>query len=274
MSWTGKIIGFVLGYVMTRSFFGALVGATVGHLLFDRHSASFGIGAGSSADAQKVFFETTFSVMGHVAKADGRVSEHEIRVARGLMAHMHLSPERVEAAIDLFNDGKRTDFPLDETMERFLRVCRYRRDLHRIFIEIQLQAALADGAIKDPERHVLERVASHLGIPAWELRQLEALIIAAQRRRGFDNGGGAGTGSDRARGPARPSMDDAYAVLGVTSGASDSEVKKAYRRLMNQHHPDKLAAKGLPEDMRALAEQKTREIRAAYEQVRDARGMK
>ncbi|HEX7029446.1 MAG TPA: co-chaperone DjlA [Gammaproteobacteria bacterium] len=263
MGW-GKIAGFILGWMLTHSFFGALLGLLIGHYLFDRQAGGLGFGS-DAAETRKVFFETTFSVMGQVAKSDGRVSEIEIRMARAVMNHLRLSPERMEAAMHLFNDGKRADFPLDETMQRFLRACRHRRDLHRIFIEIQLQAALADGAISDAERHVLERVASHLGVPAWELRQLEALILAAQRRH---QAGG------QAAGPARPNLDDAYAVLGVTRDASDAEVKKAYRRLMSQHHPDKLAAKGLPEDMREVAAEKTREILAAYEQVREARGMR
>jgi DnaJ like chaperone protein len=66
----------------------------------------------------------------------------------------------------------------------------------------------------------------------------------------------------------------AYEVLGVSRTASDSEVTKAYRRLMNQNHPDKLVARGLPESMMKLAEEKTRQIRAAYELLRTARGMK
>lgn len=271
MGW-GAIAGFVVGMLFTHSLFGALVGMAVGWFFIDARSRGAGGFAGAfgadAAEVQKVFFETTFTVMGHVAKSDGRVSENEIRMARAVMNHLRLSPARVEAAMHLFNDGKRPDFPLDGAMTRFLRVCRHRRDLHRIFIEVQLQAALADGVITDAERRVLERVASYLGIPAWELRQLEALIIAAQRRQ---TAGGTGGG---APGAAKPSLADAYAVLGVSREASDADVKKAYRRLMSQHHPDKLAAKGLPDDMRELAEEKTREIRAAYEQIRDARGMK
>lgn len=269
MGW-GTIAGFVVGMLVTHSFFGALLGMAIGWYFIDARAARGGFGGpfmGDPAEVQKVFFETTFAVMGHVAKSDGRVSQTEIRMARAVMNHLRLSTARVEAAMHLFNDGKRPDFPLDATMERFLRVCRHRRDLHRIFIEVQLQAALADGRITEAERHVLERVASHLGIPAWELRQLEALIIAAQRRQ---SAGGAGAAPDAAK----PSLADAYAVLGVAREASDADVKKAYRRLMSQHHPDKLAANGLPDDMRELAAEKTREIRAAYEQIRDARGMK
>ena len=68
-------------------------------------------------------------------------------------------------------------------------------------------------------------------------------------------------------------ISQAYDVLGVTEEASDAEVKKAYRRQMSQNHPDKLAAKGMPDSMREMAEQKTREIGAAYERICEARGM-
>lgn len=264
----GKIAGFVLGLLLTRSLFGALVGLVIGHFLLDRRGGGF-IG-GDSEDVRRSFFETTFSVMGHVAKADGRVSENEIRMARAVMNHLKLSPSRIEEAIALFNTGKQPAFELDSAMRRFVRTCGHRRDLFRIFIEIQLQAALADGQVTPAERHVLEKVASHLGIAAWELRQLEALIVAAQRR----YAGGYGPSGGARPEPAQPRLEDAYAVLGVSQDAGDAEVKKAYRRLMSQHHPDKLAARGLPEDMRELAEEKTREIRAAYEQVCEARGMR
>ena len=81
-------------------------------------------------------------------------------------------------------------------------------------------------------------------------------------------GGGTAGGT---RAPSRDQVADAYRVLGVAADASDAELKKAYRRLMSQNHPDKLAAKGLPESMREMAEQKTREITAAYELIERTR---
>jgi DnaJ like chaperone protein len=58
----------------------------------------------------------------------------------------------------------------------------------------------------------------------------------------------------------------------VDKSASEAEVKNAYSRLMSQHNPDKLVAKGLPEEMMKIATQKTHEIRQAYEQIKEARG--
>ena len=71
----------------------------------------------------------------------------------------------------------------------------------------------------------------------------------------------------------RISLGDAYSVLNVDENASDAEVKKSYRRLMAQHHPDKLVAKGLPEEMMKIATQRTQEIRQAYERIKKHRNL-
>ncbi|HVJ29635.1 MAG TPA: DnaJ domain-containing protein, partial [Gammaproteobacteria bacterium] len=136
-----------------------------------------------------------------------------------------------------------------------------RGDLARAFVQIQLQAAVGAGDIGRAKREGLWRVASALGVSRAELAQLEAIV------RGLAAGG-----------PAHPtsaeSLEAAYRVLGVTTQASNEEVKTAYRRLMNQHHPDKLVSRGLPESMIGVAEQKTHEVRTAYERIRTQRGFK
>lgn len=269
MSWWGKVIGGTLGFMIGGPL-GALLGVAVGHN-FDAKSGLNWAGMGADGErVQAAFFTATFSVMGHIAKADGRVSETEIQIARAVMNHMNITGAQKDAAIRLFNEGKDADFPLDDVMEQFRRECHMRRDLFRMFIEIQLQAAMADNGISDAERSVLNRIGAHLGVKPWELRQLEALIRAAQSRsqwRSTHTGGGPQ--------PRRPdALKESYEILGVDSSASDADVKKAYRKLMSQHHPDKLAAKGLPEEMMKIAQEKAQDITGAYDTIKEARGMR
>jgi len=258
VGWAGKILGATLG-AMAGGPFGAVLGAVVGHQ-FDRGAAETrGLPPPS---IQQAFFETTFSVMGRVAKADGRVSETEIRAARAVMHHMRLSPAQVQEAIRLFTEGKEPDYPVFEAVERLRRITSRRHDLHRAFMEIQMQAMLAGDSMNPASREVLWDVAQALRISRVELAQIEALIRLHRAR-------------SESRAPAtRTDLGAAYRVLGVPPEAGEKEIKTAYRRLMNQHHPDKLKARGMPESMIPVAEEKTREIRAAYDAIRQSRGMR
>ncbi|GAB4346222.1 MAG: co-chaperone DjlA [Gammaproteobacteria bacterium] len=261
MGWWGKILGGAFGYIIGGPL-GAILGAALGHS-FDKGLAGLkeaGWDLGSQQRVQTAFFTATFSVMGHLCKADGRVSEDEILAARAVMAQMELSPDLKLTAMRLFNEGKKPDFPLDEALEQFRRECHRRHTLIRLFIEIQLQAALADGRLDSRERALLLHICDRLGVSRVEFEQLEAMIGAERHY------------NHRADRPA--SLDNAYALLGVSPSDSDEAVKKAYRRLINQHHPDKLVAKGLPEEMMKLAAQKTHEIKSAYEQIKAARGIR
>ena len=66
-------------------------------------------------------------------------------------------------------------------------------------------------------------------------------------------------------------LAEAYRVLGLSRTASDAEIKQHYRRLMNQHHPDKILARGLPSSQLPAAQKKTQAIRAAYDHIRAQR---
>jgi len=247
---------------------GALLGVALGHN-FDKGLKGLpNDGPQSAGDRERVqmaFFTATFSVMGRVAKADGRVSPEEIRMAEAVMAEMSLDGPKRQAAIKLFQQGKSPDFDLDAVLQQFRQECHRRSTLLAMFVEIQLQAAYADGRLDTAEDRLLQHICARLGISEFDYRRLERMVRA---ERGF----GAGAGGRQRAAPARPSLDDAYAVLGVGRDASDAEVKRAYRRLLSQHHPDKLVSKGLPEEMMKVAAQKTHEIRQAYERIREARG--
>ena len=257
--WYGKVIGAVLGLLIGRGLAGAMIGAFIGHL-FDVERSQ---GGGRSAQSiQALFFRATFQLMGHIAKADGRVSEQEIMAARRVMAQFRLSEADVRRAIELFTQGKASDFPLNQCLRDLSAGLAGRIDLRLMFVQIQLQTSLFGAGLNPASRAILSRVCDALGISSQQFAQLESMLHMH---------GQTGSGPQRS---SASSLSEAYQVLGVNSSATDAEVTKAYRRLMNQNHPDKLVAKGLPESMLEAAQEKTRNIRAAYEVICEARGIK
>jgi len=262
----GKIFGALIGYWL-GDFWGFLIGIYLGHQVDKRMTRVAGgyllrTVANYQAKTQQIFFESTFSVMGCLAKADGRVSEEEIALARQVMQRMGLNEDAQRQAMQLFARGKQSDFDLDSVLQKLHQATRGRQNLIQMFIEIQLGVGYADGMLNPTERDLLLKICSSLGFSVQAFERLEAMIQAEihhHKTGGRDQG---------------PSVEDAYAILSIDETATDAEVKRAYRSLTNQHHPDKLAAKGLPPEMMKLAQEKTHEIRTAYERIRETRGFK
>jgi DnaJ like chaperone protein len=260
MNWWGKILGGTFG-MMIGGPIGALLGAALGHNFDKGVSQVEGqSGFGRQERAQTMFYTATFSVMGHVCKADGQVTEDEIALAKQVMKQMDMDAEQRKAAIGLFNEGKKASFPLNDVVRQFRQEIGFRPNLLRMFIEVQIMAAYADGVMDPAERKVLLNICQLLKISQHEFEHLCAMI------------GGMHSGSTQAgRNDGSPSLKQAYAVLDLTESASTSEIKKVYRRLLSQHHPDKLVAKGLPEEMMKIAADRTHEIRKAYEVIKKAK---
>lgn len=266
MSWWGKLLGGSFGYMLGGPL-GALLGAAIGHK-FDSGITDFSrfenLRAGNTERIQTAFFTTSFLVMGHLAKADGRVSESEIAQAKFIMDQMQLTADQRKAAIALFNEGKGEDFDLHAVIAQFKRECGRRRNLEQMFLEIVITTAMADGELDPIEHEILLSICKQLGFSKVALDKIIQMLQAQQQY----SGGSAG------QQPHYNSIEDAFKVLGVDPKASDGEVKKAYRKLMSQHHPDKLVARGLPEEMLKIATEKTQEIKAAYEQIKQSRNIK
>ncbi|HEY6483188.1 MAG TPA: co-chaperone DjlA [Steroidobacteraceae bacterium] len=266
MKFTGKVVGAAIG-MLTLGPIGAALGVFLGHQ-FDEHAGDAGdeLRLANGAEAAAVgeqFFRSTFRVMGHVAKSDGRVSEREIAAARLVMSDLRLTPLQVRAAIAHFTAGKQSDFDLPAELARLMAACRGRPGLLRVFTEIQIRAALAGNNLEGPARLLLGRMAERLGIPGGEMAQIEAVLRIR-------------TGSFRP-GPNRhdavQQLTQAYSVLECTAATSNEDIVKAYRRQLSRHHPDKLKANGLPESMIEHAKQRTQQIIEAYELIRVRRGI-
>jgi DnaJ like chaperone protein len=279
MNWGGKIIGGTLG-LMALGPFGAALGALIGHQ-FDTGQISVAMFTGGPDPrmVNELFFPTAFRVMGHIAKADGRVTEQEVASARAVMYAMHLQPEQIQAAIGYFTEGKQPGFDLDAALGRLRASIARNPDLAQFFVEIQLQASLAGNGLSEVPRARLQRVALLLGLSATDFVRLESLLRFRQGASmgGGGNSGGAGAGSGAGMGAAAASNErvaQAYSLLEASAQMSDEDVVKAYRRQMSRHHPDKLKANGLPPSMLERAKERTQQIQAAYELIRERRGMR
>lgn len=269
----GKVLGGFFGFSFA-GFWGMLLGIWLGHR-FDRATAiNFNIqdglfgNAASSQERQQLFFDTTFSVMGHLAKAKGKITEADIQVANAYMDQMQLHGEVRAQAQASFSLGKETDFPLQEKLTEFAQMVRGDRNVLQMFLGIQIQTAYSDGVLQSKEKEMLFDIAQYLGFSRFELERLLQMI---EGQRHFHQ---RQQGSYRGQQQQPVNEEESYNVLGIDKSATDKEVKRAYRKLMSQHHPDKLASKGLPEEMMILAKEKAQDIQSAYESLRKLRGFK
>lgn len=206
---------------------------------------------------QSAYLDSMFAVMGALCKADGVVTQNEVKAAETMFGQLRMNADQRQSAIKAFNRGKQSEFDLDAELRQFRRISRGHPALLRMFLQVQISAVAADGQVHPAEHQMLLRIARGLGLPESQVAQLESML-----RMGQAGGGGVST---------RQKLADAYQVLGVPESSSDAEVKRAYRKLMNENHPDKLASQGLPDNMREMAERKARDITNAYDIIRDAR---
>ena len=259
--WIGKLIGALIG-LFKGGVWGALLGGFIGHW-FDQ----LWVSSRRNKEAQQIFSDALYAAMGFMAKSDGRVSEEEIAVAEVLFERLRLSPQARRRAIEQFNKGKQAGFRIDLYLKKFARMALLRMDLKQMFMEILLEAAFADGKMTAKERVVVDQVAQILRVPAVLVEQLIAAWGPWQSRSNHQSYQRPGPNQQTA-GP------DPYKILGVGREASVAQIKRAYRKLMSQHHPDKLVSRGLPEEMVELAKEKARDINQAYDQIKQSRGFK
>lgn len=280
----GKILGFCFGFMFGK-FFGAILGLYLGYLFdkslknnFDRAGGFSSLFSGDDVhERQALFFSSCFAVMGHIAKSNGRVSEIHIKAATLFMDEMGLKGDERREAQHAFQSGKESDFSLKETVHDFKERFAKRHDLLQLFLEIQIQMAFSDGILAEQEKQLLSEVSKQLGISkthfAFVLKRYQAEFNFRQQQQRYQQSQSAHSSFKEGSGhhvPKNNSMSRAQALglLGLNEDATQRDIKVAYRKLMSQHHPDKLVSQGLPKHMMELAVRKSQDIQAAYEYLK------
>lgn len=280
--WWGKMIGAFLGYIFGGPA-GALLGILIGNFIDRSLKEHFShpywhYHVEKRQLTQKVFFEATFSVIGHLAKADGHVSQQEINMANRLMHEMGLTKQQQIAAQNFFKQGKASHFDLAGMLSRLLNICHDNPELLKLFMDIQYRAALTDG-LSAKKVQVLDTIFRRMGFAPLnqqyrfyaDFGNQHADYSSSQHTNNQRN-----YSYNRSRAyQAQPDLNNlahAYALLELSPNANKQETKKAYRRLISRNHPDKLIAQGLPEEMIKIANEKTQKITKAYEQICASKG--
>ncbi len=297
-SWVGALIGWILVEIVVwfirrppptppgGAFSGgAWGGAGVPHNAGrSRPAGPVGRARTAAESRQQVFLETVFQLMGRLAKADGRISEREISHTEAFMHQLGMSAARRREAIALFQQGADSSFDVAHALDRFRRSAGKSPHLTQLLLVYLMDVALADGDFRGPEEELLREIASRLGFSFVALEHLIKMThgqdhFGSRARKSSRTNSSRGS-SDRAGSanpPREPSQNAtvaaAYQAIGVSEKDSDANVKRAYRKLVSEFHPDKLIGQGVPADMVQAATERSQEIQLAYNLIKKVRGI-
>lgn len=223
------------------------------------------------------YVASLFSCLGRIAKAKGVVREKDIELANEVMNRLRLpDPLRVEAR-KYFNQGKDANFPIhvlvDEIKKQFIAFPNFQR----MFFDICLGAAILDGRIISSEKEIIRELFPLTGArpDLFDnfMSQFEQGPGFGGRAHQEQSWGGSRSQQEHGWGRATKSkLAESLATLGVTEDVTQDELKRVYRRLINQYHPDKLSGKNLPEGLIEMAKEKTQEIITAYNYIMEYKG--
>ncbi|MEO0443244.1 MAG: co-chaperone DjlA [Pseudomonadota bacterium] len=262
----GKLIGGIIGFIVAN-IIGAVIGVIIGHY-FGKGLKPF-ITKESPEQLHAIqtgFFNTTFTLIGYLAKADGHISQEEIDQTQVLMDKMGLTADHKREAIRLFKIGAEPNFDPQHTVEAFRSLCGHRVQLKQMLIVYLVNTALADGKLHANEEIALRKIAEGLQFSSIVFEQLLKMLYAQESFSHQQYQQGAYQHQ-----PDSSELANAYTAVGVSESASDADIKKAYRKLMSQYHPDKLMGQGVPEDMIKVATEQSQEIQRAYDLIKKAR---
>ena len=262
MGLLGTIIGGGLGFMMGGPL-GAIIGGAIGSNIGEgagrarvhpgARVGGGGIGGGayrtSPMEAQQTFMIAMISLAAKVAKADGSVGPAEVRsFDKFLKDQLGMASAERRVAARIFNEARDSQIPAEDFARQIRQLLGHQPARMRDLISVLMSIAMADGHYHATEERLIRSIAREMGLTERDYEEAVSMFNP------------------------RASLGTSYTVLGVTQGATDDEIKKAYRKLAKEYHPDVVTNKGMGEDFQKFAAEKMRAINSAYDSVKEARG--
>jgi DnaJ like chaperone protein len=195
-----------------------------------------------------------------VAKADGRVDELEAELVGNMfndISALFPNPEATKTLLkEIFDEEKNAPHNLDMVAQALYKTLEKDPHKRQKMVEFLVNLTYIDGTLSQSEEEMLHRIAYHLGFSEQDLRSMMERF-----------------GSYHRNSVKESSIEQAYALLGLTAEATNDEVKKGYRSLVREYHPDIIKSQGASDEYLKEATEKVQEINAAYEMIKKSRGM-
>ncbi len=244
----GGTIGFALGGPL-----GAIAGAALGHLMDSdgneqQRVLPHGMQMSAQGKAQLTFFVAAFSMLAKLARIDGQVSDEEMASIRRFMAEdLRLNAESRQMGEKIFYAALNAPQTFDDFAAQFYQQFNDRPELLELMIDILLRVSVADGTMDKREEDLIESAVRIFRLSDADYQKIKSRYVSVSKQY--------------------------YSVLGVNPSDDNDTIKKQYRKLVRDYHPDTIASKGLPEEFVTFAHDKFREIQEAYEAIQKERNL-
>jgi len=247
VGWFGKMTFGTMGLLFGGPI-GAIIGVSLGHHLVDKNAEYGQRGAvlPKSEQAQAAYFVCIFSILGKIAKADGVVTDDELKVVDDFINGMNISETEKQFAKQVFNEAKNSNYSVEDFASQFYQINSGQPAVLHSFLDVLFRVAAADKVLHPAEEDALKKVKDIFKISDKQFNDIKSIYFT--------------------------DVDRYYKLLSCSVDSSNDEIKKSYKKLVREFHPDTIVSKGLPEEFTEFAASRFREIQEAYEKVRKDRG--
>jgi len=236
----GKIAGAATGLAIGGPL-GALLGGLAGHYAIDRENDE----AADIHEREVAFSMGVIALGAKMAKADGVVTKDEVSAFKDVFK---VPDSELKNVARLFNLAKKDVAGYESYAKQLARLFQDDRETLKAVLDGLFHIAKADEVIHPSEEEYLASVARIFGFSDTEFAYIRARHVQAKERSPYD-------------------------VLEVDPSISDAELKKRYRELVRENHPDRLMARGVPEEFIEIANNKIAAINQAYDEIAKERGL-